>query len=503
MPSKGLQVSADGFFVGAYTPSGDVVVMNVRERALQRHPRPCEQQSIDAFTLSTEALIAACSDERVVVRDLDDGHVVSNFPVPFGPPHKGVMTASLDATGRQLALGGVDGTLFTIDLLTGAHLGVSVADEPLVRTSWHGTQLIIGLDRGGSLLWDPALARPVLHLPADVVRSAGPNELRGWGRARWTWQLSTLAPSRYLSAAGLSHVSVSPDGTKVAGAAGNGTVTLWARDDARVLQRLDVPGGVAKRAVFSPDGTRLAVATAGPTGTVAVFDTTTWARVAWEPGRSSRRVFFLHDGRLVALPYGDGVDLWSLDGRRSTVPLPRVIDAALGAPRDGLWLLTEDERLLTWNGEGSLVRRQTPGALMLAVSSDGDVVAVARLDQVEVFVPSEPAPRIFRAKSGEVVDVAIDTTSRWVVAGTRAGTSDVFELSTGRYVAALRGHTQRTSGAAFSKDGLLFTSSWDGSVRTWNLSVLSQPAPRLLGRADEAWALPLDDALDDDLLRPR
>jgi WD40 repeat protein len=137
----------------------------------------------------------------------------------------------------------------------------------------------------------------------------------------------------------------------------------------------------------------------------------------------------------------------------------------------------------------------------LCLSHDGRFIATTSVPQSVVgfgraFVSKDNAVRIWNAETGEPIcsfkvgglipktvdfspdDRLVVTTFEGAVSiryedGTRRVYSDraarVWDASTGREVAVLKGHTKRVIAAHFSPDGgRIVTASWDGTARVWD-----------------------------------
>ena len=93
-------------------------------------------------------------------------------------------------------------------------------------------------------------------------------------------------------------------------------------------------------------------------------------------------------------------------------------------------------------------------------------------------------------------DVLLDAAGQHLFTGGRDGVARVWSLDTGRQIGLLQGHRERISSIALSEDGdTLWTTSWDGTVRRWGLSVLHSPVDALVDEVRQAWDLDLDDTL--------
>jgi hypothetical protein len=128
------------------------------------------------------------------------------------------------------------------------------------------------------------------------------------------------------------------------------------------------------------------------------------------------------------------------------------------------------------------------------VTSDGGAV----LGEKGALVVVAPDGQVRRLTQGEalVVDLAVSPGDRWAAVGGLDGVVRVVDLETGATRAVLEGHRERVASLAWTGPEALLSSSWDGTVRVWDLSVLHRPAEQLVAEARTAWGLDLDAALE-------
>jgi WD40 repeat protein len=173
--------------------------------------------------------------------------------------------------------------------------------------------------------------RQLESAPVTAVGYAPIGGKLGWA----TWRLNVISPEE-VNATGLLKVgdvtggkgklegkllgdhrdvirglAFSPDGTKVATAEADGTVTLWSLADGEKLWTLRAHHGGAVGVAFSPDGQRLA--SGGADKVVRVWDVTTGNEVLTLTGHVNEitSLAFSSDGRsLAAGSYSGEIRVW-------------------------------------------------------------------------------------------------------------------------------------------------------------------------------------------------
>jgi WD40 repeat protein len=112
-------------------------------------------------------------------------------------------------------------------------------------------------------------------------------------------------------------------------------------------------------------------------------------------------------------------------------------------------------------------------------------VVIASDDQVQWIRPSGPlwtqplpARPADLAVDGDIAAVALID-----------GSAQLLRLSDGQLLAKLSGHGERVAALLFDPQdaGILWTASWDGSLRRWHGSAWRDPAQKLVDAAQIRW----------------
>lgn len=220
-------------------------------------------------------LAVASRDGTVTVRDPDDGSRLASVPLDAD-------CAAWSPDGSGLAVCLSDGRILVLSwpgLKTAAELPAVPGQAPL-RAAWlpTGKELVLGGASGVPTRWKPGepSARPLGAPPAAGTGGAADT---GTGR-----------PS-------IRDLDVSPDGSRVAAAGSDGTVTVTDLASGAEVLRFLAHRGAALGVAWSPDGSRLA--TGGEDKQVRVWEAADGAphamqhhnslpvrSVAWRPGGS-------------------------------------------------------------------------------------------------------------------------------------------------------------------------------------------------------------------------
>jgi RNA polymerase sigma factor (sigma-70 family) len=331
--------------------------------------------------------------------------------------------------------------------------------------------LAIGLEDGGTSLWDIATGKEKKLATAHVGKGTG----RGYGtfavafapdgKALYTagrdelvkgWDVATGKPLRTMARhySWPEALAVSPDGRTVASAGQDGVIRLW--DAASGADACPQPGHLysVSQAALSPDG-KTAV-TAGWDGTVRWWD----ARAGRElrkmdlPG-VDRGLTVSPDGRTVVAVNGGRLRTWDLANGRETTPadLPREMHAGgIAFTPDGRQLvvaLGPEVAVLDWPGLKLLRKIELPKPAKSPGESACDAVTVSPDGRWLVTV----AHRYwYREERGLRFGYGAD------------GVADVWDLTTGKRAHRLADSQGTFRSATFTADGRVVLVGAGGTI---------------------------------------
>ncbi len=405
--------------------------------------------------------------------------------VAFSPDGTRIATANqLDAQTWDAETGEA---LTTFSGHTGDILGIAYSPD--------GTRIATGGDDGTAQVWDVASGESLLTLAGHTIgvdqvafTPEGDRLLTGGadGTAR-LWDISPTGGRDWLTVPGpegrQGGVSFSPDGTSFAVPGQDTGVTIRDVETGAKIITLKGHDATITRMVFSPDGTRLAGAAGSGHGsaransTVPIWDVTTGELVMTLTGHTGpvSAVAYSPDGRRLATGSGDGtVRLWDAFSGKELHALD-VGDPvfALAFSPDGRWLVSgddDDNSLTLWDAD-TLERRgelrgHTDVIQDVAFGPAGKVVTASLDGTAKIWdLESRQEFATLRGHTGPLLGVAVSRDGTLVATGSLDGTAKLWDLATGRNVLTLFGHDGPVNTVAFSPDGrFLATASGDGTV---------------------------------------
>jgi WD40 repeat protein/transcriptional regulator with XRE-family HTH domain len=484
-----VAMTADGAFMAAGMPTGEVRLWRVADRTL-----------LLAAQVHNGAVwgVALAGDGRLLASGGADGTVrlwaaqQGREATPSGRPiatlqgHAGAVRGlALSADGQLLASGGVDGTVRLWAVQQGRE--ATPSGRPIATLQGHtGVVLGVAFSGDGRLLASGGADGTVRLWAVQQGREATPS-----GRP-----LATLQGH----AGGVSGVALSADGELLASGGADGTVRLWAAQQGREA----TPSGRSLATLQAHTGGVLGLALAGDERLLASggFDGTVklWAaqlgRVATPSGQLLATLqghtgavwgaALSADGQLLASGGVDGtVRLWEAPSGRPLATVQGHTGAVRGVAlsADGQMLASGgvDGTIRLWEaGSGQLLatlQGHTGAVYGVGLSGDGRLLVSGGLDgtvrlwaaqQGREATPSGRPLATLQGHANAVPGVALSWDGRLLASGGHDGTVRLWEAQSGRPLATLQGHTGVIYGVALSWDGQLLASGGDDrTVRLW------------------------------------
>ena len=331
--------------------------------------------------------------------------------------------------------------------------------------------------------------------PNSVAFSGdGTRALAAFGNTMVVWDVAARPVRVVFQAeheAAVSACAFSPDGSKVASAAGRLAI-VYAAESGAVVRTLSHPEPV-NHVAFCPDGRDLVASWGGQpsiAGEAWVWDlhaAGAQPRLRLGHGDDVFQAVYHPDGRsILTASYDRTSKLWDAATGRSALSREhpqRVTQCAFS--RDG-------RRSLTVNGNEARVRDEATG-VVLVLKHEGSVThAVFSPDAGRVATcGSDQSARIWDAASGALVRpplihharvnmAAFSADGRVLVTACDDRTARSWDLAAGLRPSASFRHGSRAEWAALSTDGgRLLTMGWAGDCRLWDVATGALTAPAL------------------------
>ncbi len=451
-PVRAVDLSPDGTMLasGSWNSSVDVGTVWLWDMATRRHIATLEGHTggINSIVFSPKmsTLVSGSDDGTIKLWDIAartniatlKGHTGAVYSVTYSSDGKTLASGAADyasGTGRgQIKLWDV-ATQRNIATLKG-HIDwiTSVAFSP------DGTTLVSG-GYDGVKLWD-VLTQNVSTLEGHSrnvfflsFSSDGTMLAAGIDRMVKVWNVHTGSPIATFAehTNKIRSVAFLSDGITLASASYDNTIKLWDIPTGRNIATFAGPTKYSRAVVFSPDGTTLV---SWRDLSIQLWDVVTGRAIATLRGHTSwiSFVVFSPDGTMLASRSDDNtVKLWDISTGRNIVTI-----------------------------EGHRGQVQS-----VAFSPDGTILASREHNGVNLWdiATGRNITNWYR-----VYSMVFSPDGTMLAFGGKSGIVELREVSTGRNIATLEGHTRVVNSVVFSPDGTTLASeSWDNTVKLWDV----------------------------------
>ncbi len=278
----------------------------------------------------------------------------------------------------------------------------------------------------------------------------------------------------------VTSVAYSPDGSRVASGAVNGTIYVWDTVTGDRAATLEGHESEVRSVAYSPDGQT--IASGGDDGTVRVWDAASGAELAILGRHENwvRSVAYSPDGQTIASGGDDGtVRVWDAASGAELAILGRHEDwvRSVAYSPDGQTIASggDDGTVRVWDAasgaELAILGRHEDWVRSVAYSPDGQTIASGGDDgTVRVWDAASGAELAILGKHEDWVrSVAYSPDGQTIASGGDDGTILIWNPMTENPTAIIRGHEGQVNGIAFSPDGMhLASGSEDWTVRLWD-----------------------------------
>ena len=440
-----------------------------------------------SFSPDGTMLVSGSSDGTVNLWDVATGTNIATLKGHSGNVH----SVSFSPDGEILASGSWDDTVNLWDVATGTNIATLEGHSGNVHSvsfSPDGTILASGSENKTVNLWDVATGANIATLKGHSDRinsvSLSPDgEILASGSSDGTVKLWDVATGTNIATleghSGHVHsVSFSPDGTMLVSGSSDGTVKLW---DVATQNNATLEGHSNRinSVSFSPDGTMLA--SGSENSTVNLWDVATGANIATLTGHSYRinSVSFSPDGTILASG-GHGIKLWDVVTRTkiATLVMNFTFDSVSFSP-DGTILASGGHGIKLWD----VVTRTKIATLdmnfifySVSFSPDGTMLASGSENSTVKLWDVATGTNIATLKghSGRINSVSFSPDGEILASGSGSsdgtGTVKLWDVATGTNIATLEGHSGNVLSVSFSPDGEILASGFGRTVKLWDVA---------------------------------
>ncbi|HEX6717195.1 MAG TPA: caspase family protein [Pyrinomonadaceae bacterium] len=506
----GMTLSPDGtqLFLASEDADSEVRVLDLGSgREVRRIKLP--ENQIDSLQLSFNSeghlLAAGIHNKRLKLWDL-----TAKKDHELGPTSKEYNPVKFSRDGRLLALSDNYtvklwdvATLRELPALRVPNSGAFPESDAFISFSEDGKRIATGGFDTNLIVWEAETGKRLstlngrTNMAYNVSFSADGTELTSGGRTRWdlrTGRGLRITPDSQDRTYGIP----SPDGRIVAVMKPNTNVlTIVESPGGRQLQTLTPSGetGVVQRLRFSADGTMLAVVYGAvqdlrpsPTTSftrgsqVKIWDVKTGRELhSFVPSEIPMDAEFSADGRLIATIGMGQITLWDTQSGSKVRDLSSSPMSAFKPPTIKPGQMPQmpnmaDIAAMMTNTLGTLAAGTMGRSVTsLAFTRDGRILATGGVESkanIDIAAMMSGAMNPRQKKGSKQPDPADMMKDLKVEA---VGQVQLWDVSTGSQIAAIKGHGRGVSKVAFSRDGkLLASGGTDNAIKIWDVATQSE-----------------------------
>jgi WD40 repeat protein/uncharacterized caspase-like protein len=505
----GLTLSPDGTQLMFVTEDSEVRVIDLSSgREVRRMKLPDDQ--IDSLQLSLTAdgrLVAAgVRNKRFKLWDL-----TSKKDHELGPTSKDYPQVKFSRDGRLLALSDSytvklwdTATLRELPAVKVPNSGAFPESDAFISFTEDGKRIATGGFDTDIIVWETETGKRVSNLIGranmayGVQFSADGNELTSGGRTRW--DLRTGSGLRIVPDTGEKTYGIpTPDGRLVVVRKGNtNLITVVESPSGKQLFTLTPSGdaGPVSQTSFSADGTMLAVvysAVQDPHPSpgsytrgaqIKIWDLKTGRELrSITPGEIPMKAEFAADGRSIALISGMGqLSLWDVQSGSKLRDLSASPMASFKPPTQikpgqmpTMPNMADIAAMLTTTLGTMSAGTMGQTVTSLAFTSDGKVLATGGVESkanIDIAAMMSGAMNPKQKKGSKPPDPADMMKDLKVEA---VGQVQLWDVTTGQQIAAIKGHGRGVSKVAFSRDNkLLASGGTDNTIKIWDVATRNE-----------------------------
>jgi WD40 repeat protein len=519
--------SPDGKRLLVSQNAGTVIVDIPGQRivaTLSGHQNPVLTQS---FSPDGKRIVTGANDGTARVWDAASGQAIS----VLRGHQRGVFVASFSPDGKQVLTASGDGTARVWDAASGQAIAVLRGHEENVGAasfSPDGKQVLTASRDGTARLWDMPNHReiPLLHdRDSSLVQSASFSSdgerimtlSHGETYAVQVWNAVTGERTMvYRGPRGWAETAAfSPDGAHIV------TTANWLGDD-KTARILDVASGrrtvlrmdgqtLVSRAMFSPDSSKIAAMTARAAGfdpdAVRILDAASLREIATLHGGDAgvNDMSFSPDGSRIVTASANAARVWDVANGQEIAVIcchDKPVYAAVFSA-DGTRIVTgsQDKTVRIWDAAtgNEMIALHPDNNGRFLISPDGSRIATAGGDksitvwdtasgkqtsQLRIAAPAYNVSAMSFSADSQRLLTGWNTLEHTPSGNFGDNAARIWDLRTGREIAALGGHVSQLNDATFSRDGSrAVTASADGTARIWNIRQFFAPPGEVLDDA--------------------